>query len=65
DKAEYYRNGRTIDDSIAHEFTHYVQYRYQGAKFGDDQDILEQGAIDVQEWFRAAYMDAGRPACSE
>ena len=66
DKAEHYRPGRYIDDSVAHEFAHYLQFFYQGEKDNPspDYDMLETGAIKVQEWFRETYMAAGRSPCA-
>ena len=65
DTAEHYRPGRYIDDSVAHEFAHYVQFFYQGEKDNPspDFDRLESGAVKVQEWFRETYMAAGRSPC--
>lgn len=65
DKAENYRTGRYIDDSVAHEFAHYLQFFYLGEKDNPspDYDQLETGAIRVQEWFRETYMAAGRTPC--
>lgn len=49
----YGRHGRTIDDSIAHEFGHYLQVVYDGADLADDvNDSLETEAIALQTWFR-------------
>lgn len=58
DEPSYYaRLGRTIDDSLAHEFAHYVQVRYLGA----DLSALEweTDAVAVQTWFRETHL---RPA---
>lgn len=62
DAAKLYQKGRTIDDSLAHEFAHYFQYHYLGAKEdpSPDYDRLESEAIKVQEWFRAGHA-AARP----
>lgn len=54
DEADYYtKNERCIDDSLAHELTHYVQSKYQGFDLNDDS--LEWEAIDVQTWFRQTF----------
>lgn len=53
DEAYYRRTNRCIDDSLAHELTHYVQSKYQGFDLHDDS--LEWDAIDVQTAFREAY----------
>jgi hypothetical protein len=51
DDASFYRRfKRTLDDSLAHEFVHYIQARY----FGEDltTDGCEMQAAEVQRWFR-------------
>lgn len=51
----YGRHGRTLDDSLAHEYTHFIQHVYEGAPlFGDSTDSLEEEAVRVQTWFREA-----------
>lgn len=62
DDSEYYtRHGRFVDDSLAHELTHYVQAQYQGFDLNDDS--LESDAIDVQNWVRQEYMKTGKSPC--
>src|SRR6185369_5788720 len=61
DSSYYERMRRFVDDSIAHEFTHFIQVRYQGASLRDADDSLESDAIDVQTWFRETYMRDGLP----
>lgn len=64
DKADYYRRtDRFIDDSLAHELTHYFQVKYQNANLADGDDSLEPDAVDVQTWFRETFMKAGRSPC--
>jgi hypothetical protein len=54
DDADYYRKtGRCIDDSLAHELTHYVQVKYQHFDINDES--LEWDAIDIQTWFREKF----------
>lgn len=54
DDAAYYKKmKRCIDDSMAHELTHYVQVKYQNYDISDDS--LEMEAIDVQTWFRENF----------
>lgn len=54
DDAEYYqKNQRCIDDSLAHELTHYVQSKYQGFDLNDES--LEWDAVEVQTWFRQTF----------
>lgn len=51
DDADYYKKTeRCMDDSVAHELTHYVQSKYQHFDLNDES--LEMDAIDVQTWFR-------------
>jgi hypothetical protein len=64
DDAGYYaRSGRTLDDSLAHEFAHYVQVRYLDANLEDP--TLESDAVAIQHGFRTEHMypqraEAGR-----
>lgn len=53
DKSYYDRVKRCIDDSLAHELTHYIQAKYRGWSLDDDS--LESDAIDTQTWFRSTY----------
>lgn len=54
DDASYYEKlERCMDDSVAHEFTHYVQAKYQNFDLNDES--LEWNAVDVQTWFRNTY----------
>ncbi len=53
DQSYYEKNQRCMDDSLAHELTHYVQSKYKGWDLNDDS--LEMDAIDVQTWFRETY----------
>ena len=47
DDASYYkRRNRTLDDSLAHEFVHYIQVRYRHEDLADDGCEME--AITVQ-----------------
>lgn len=66
DFSRFYQKGRTLDDSLAHEFAHYFQFYHLGAKDdpAPDYDRLESEAIAVQEWFRAAYAPAGTSPCA-
>jgi hypothetical protein len=53
DSAEYYgMYGRTLDDSLAHEFVHYLQVKYHGYKTDDMDDSAEEQAVAIQLWFR-------------
>jgi hypothetical protein len=51
DDADYYKKTeRYIDDSLAHELTHFVQVKYQNFDINDES--LEWDAVDIQTWFR-------------
>jgi hypothetical protein len=51
DDADYYKKTeRFIDDSLAHELTHFVQVKYQNFDINDES--LEWDAVDIQTWFR-------------
>lgn len=64
DEARYYQQtGRFIDDSLAHELTHYVQVMYQHFDLSGGDDSLEADAIDVQTWFREEFMKTGKSPC--
>lgn len=54
DDASYYtRLRRTLDDSLAHEFAHYIQVHYFRADL--THESCELDAISVQQWFRRAH----------
>lgn len=53
DAAYYEKTGRCMDDSLAHELTHYVQVVYLQWDIADES--LEWDAVDVQTWFRETY----------
>ena len=54
DEAKYYtEKRRCMDDSYAHELTHYVQSQYQ--KYDLNDESLEWDAVEVQTWFREAF----------
>lgn len=60
DDPEYYRRlGRLPEDSLAHEYVHYLQVRYLGARLQEGSDYLESQAVDVQNWFRERLRDGG------
>ena len=50
DPAYYRRLRRTLDESLAHEFAHYLQVRYFAANLGDES--CETEAVAVQFAFR-------------
>jgi hypothetical protein len=54
DDADYYKQTeRCMDDSIAHELTHYLQVKYQNWDINDES--LEWEAIDIQTEFRKEF----------
>lgn len=64
DDASYYnRRGRTLDESLAHEFAHYLQVTYLHLDLGAAQmvETCESEAVSVQDWFREQYVE-GDPA---
>ena len=61
DEAAYYnRVGRTLDDSLAHEFAHYLQVMYLNADLEDPS--LESDAVAVQHGFQQDYFYPKRAA---
>lgn len=66
DDADFYPNNRTLDDILAHEFAHYFQYHYKGAKDNPkpNDDELEDEAGQVQFWFRETVSAAGMFLCA-
>ncbi len=54
DQAAYYKkHKRCMDDSMAHELTHYVQTKYQNYDLADES--LETEAVEIQSWFREIH----------
>ncbi len=53
DKSYYEQFDRCIDDSLAHELTHYVQVMYK--KWDLEDESLEWDAIDIQTQFREDF----------
>jgi hypothetical protein len=54
DDASYYaRRKRTLDDSLAHEFAHYIQVRYLNADLSDPS--YEIDAVALQDAFRERH----------
>lgn len=46
-------------DTLAHEFVHYFQIKYQNADIDNNQactDALESQAVYIQHWFKDEYM---------
>ena len=65
DEPYYTRLRRHIEDSLAHEYAHYLQVTYLGYTVKDlASDDAEFMAVDYQNNYRAAYVGTGRvPAC--
>ncbi len=62
DEAEYYRRmKRALDDSLAHEYAHYIQVKYKGFSLEGD-DSLEGQAVSEQTWFRETFIQQDPPA---
>lgn len=56
DEAEYYiRTKRCMDDSLAHEYAHFVQVYYKGFPIDQFDDSMESEAVDVQTQFREKH----------
>jgi hypothetical protein len=50
-------NGRTPDDILAHELTHYLQSKYRNYTFEQStSDDAENSAALIQSWFRDKFM---------
>lgn len=54
DAAFYVRLKRTLDDSLAHEFVHYLQVHYLDQDLASDD--AEARAVEIQQWFREVYV---------
>jgi len=60
DDAAFYRQyRRSLDDSLAHEFVHYLQATHLREDLASEW--VEAEAVAVQTWFRKAYPDCGAP----
>lgn len=56
DDADYYQKlGRCLDDSLAHELTHFYQVKYQGYTPDGNDDFFELDAIEIQTAFREKF----------
>ncbi len=56
DNPAYYQKGRTLDDALAHEYTHFIQVRYGTPAAREDDERKEREAVQVQLWFRETFM---------
>lgn len=65
DDADYYKKHvRFIEDSIAHEYVHYLQVKYQNTNIlADESGFVELEAIDLQNWYRENYAVKGINPC--
>lgn len=57
DAAWYAAHGRAMDDSLAHEFVHYIQDRYRGWDLSLDDPGYEPQAVEFQTLFRELYIN--------
>ncbi|MDD5208831.1 MAG: hypothetical protein PHV36_05545 [Elusimicrobiales bacterium] len=58
DEAAWYaEHGRAMDDSLAHEFVHYIQHRYRGWDLSLDDPGYEPQAVEFQTLFRESYIN--------
>lgn len=65
DPAYYARlgGGRTVEDSLAHEYLHFIQVRYYGYSVRDlADDSAESQAVEYQSWYRDEYSRPDRRA---
>jgi hypothetical protein len=70
DASFYLRFKRTLDDSLAHEFVHYIQAKYLREDLTTDGCELQ--AAEIQRWFREEHVlprqdvadGAAQPACA-
>lgn len=64
DEAAYYaRLKRSIDDSLAHEYVHYLQVRFLGYEIEHlRSDDAEGMAVGYQTWYREEFVNTGRTA---
>ena len=60
DTHSLYQQGRTLDDSLAHEYAHFLQVRYRAVNPAHN-DRNEREAIAVEHWFRATFMSPFAP----
>jgi hypothetical protein len=60
DPTYYRRMRRTLDESLAHEYAHYLQVRYFGADLSDES--CETGAVAAQFAFRERYLEPAAAA---
>ncbi|MBI5744187.1 MAG: hypothetical protein HY952_06535 [Elusimicrobia bacterium] len=56
DAAWYASHGRAMDDSLAHEFAHYIQHRYRGWDLSLDDPSYEPQAVEFQTLFRENFI---------
>ncbi len=62
DEADFYRKmSRYLDDSLAHEYVHFLQVRYKNIPMKDFGDGEEWQAMEVQTWFRDNYFKGTPP----
>lgn len=52
----YQKMERFVDDSLAHEFAHFIQVKYKNYDLNNDW-AAESEAVDIQKWFRETHMN--------
>jgi len=57
DPVYYASYKRAIDDSLAHEFVHYIQDRYRGWDLSTDDPAFEPQAVEFQTMFRENFIN--------
>jgi hypothetical protein len=58
DASFYLQIKRSLDDSLAHEFVHYIQAKYLNEDL--HADGCEVQAVEIQRWFRDVHVREGR-----
>lgn len=64
DDASYYASvKRAMDDSLAHEFVHFLQHRFLGYGLEElaGDDSAEMMAVEYQTWFRDEFVNGRKP----
>ena len=66
DPAYYTKHGRFIEDSLAHEYVHFLQVQYQKTNIlSNETGFIELEAIDLQNWYRETFSLAQKDPCAQ